>query len=273
MTPANFLEQLSGNYTSDITNARGIMQDTISILLADDESTFRESTADLLRIDGYHCETARDAQSALTIIGEGEYDVLVSDIKMPGNDQLELIQKVQEIAPGIRTILVTGYPSAETAIKSIKLPVTEYLAKPFEYEDLQAAIKSAASTSKSYKVLKNSKQRLDDWKKELGQIEETMLRDTSALSIDTFFSLTLAHIIGSLEDLRNLSNSFAAKDAAEQACHMFDCPRVETLVGTLTQSIDVLEKTRTSFKSKELYQLRKKIENVVTSVSSRRPQQ
>ncbi|MCP4604809.1 MAG: response regulator [Proteobacteria bacterium] len=243
------------------------MSSPTSILLADDEASFRESTAGLLRDDGYHCDTAVDAKSALQKIEEAQYDVLLSDIKMPGNDQLELIRRVREVAYGLPVILITGYPSTHTAIQSIKLPVVEYLTKPFEYEELVAAIGTAIATCNSYGMIKQSEKRVDNWHKELLNIKEKMTKKSSPLAVDTFYALTMSNIIGSLEDLQNISASLATRDSTQSACNMLDCPRITTLVDTLRNAIEVLEKTRTSFKSKELHQLRKQIEKVMRSVA------
>ncbi len=247
--------------------ASDTMASAIHILLVDDENTFRESTADLLISDGYHCDTATNAKSAIEKISESEYDVLISDIKMPGNDQLELIHKVKDIVPGLPTILVTGYPSVQTAIDSIKLPVIEYLTKPFEYDELVAAVSNAVTNRDAQKIVRKSEKRIDDWHKELVGLTVQMQNDFSPLTTNAYFTQTMVNIVASLKDLQNMTDLLPEKDSEESACSMFDCSRVKVLVDTISQTIDTLEKTRTSFKSKELYQLRKKLEKVIVSIA------
>jgi len=104
-----------------------------NILIADDEETFLLSTADLLRREGYHCDCAPDGKRAAEMLGKGEYDLLIADIKMPGNGNLELVREMPRLAEGLPVILVTGYPSLKTAMESFQLPVAAYLPKPVEW--------------------------------------------------------------------------------------------------------------------------------------------
>ena len=88
------------------------------ILIADDEETFLMSTADLLRNEGFECDCAPDATSAAQMLRSGDHDLLIADIKMPGNFELEFIRDLPQIAEGLPVILVTGYPTLDTAIQS-----------------------------------------------------------------------------------------------------------------------------------------------------------
>lgn len=102
------------------------------ILLADDEESFLSTTARLLRREGYTCDCAKDASTAIQMLREQEYDVLISDIRMPGNDDLELIREASQIAKGLPVILITGYPTVQTAIQSVGVNVSSYLVKPID---------------------------------------------------------------------------------------------------------------------------------------------
>ena len=89
------------------------------LLLADDEEIFLQSTADLLRLEGFSVDCAKDAHEAARLLREFRYDVLISDIRMPGNLDLALVHGISEPNAGIPVILMTGYPSAPTAIQAI----------------------------------------------------------------------------------------------------------------------------------------------------------
>ena len=89
-----------------------------SILIADDEDTFRQSTAYLLQQRGYKCDCAADGPEALRLFQSNHYDLLVADIHMPGNQDLGLIRRAQQVTGGMPVILVTGYPCLETATRS-----------------------------------------------------------------------------------------------------------------------------------------------------------
>jgi len=113
------------------------------ILIADDEESFLYSTGDILRREGYECNCALDAKSAVEMLRKKQYDLLIADIKMQGNSDLQLIKKLPEIVGRMPVILVTGYPSLSSAVQSINLPVVGYLIKPFEFTELLAGVQGA----------------------------------------------------------------------------------------------------------------------------------
>lgn len=79
-----------------------------TILLADDEPSFREATADLLRREGYACDEAASADAVQAALQQECYDLLIADIRMPGNPNLRIVRDAQNLVPGLPVILVTG---------------------------------------------------------------------------------------------------------------------------------------------------------------------
>ena len=106
------------------------------ILIADDEKTFLAAMAQLLCNEGFECDCAEDATEVLEKLSKKTYDLLIADIKMPGNSNLELIRQLSQTAPAVSIILVTGYPSQQTAIEAVQLPVAAYLVKPVDFPQL-----------------------------------------------------------------------------------------------------------------------------------------
>ena len=105
------------------------------ILIADDEETFLLSTIDLLRREGYECDGVKDAEAAVKVLRSKPFDLLVSDIRMPGNLELELVEAVLESGVGLPVIIVTGYPSVKTAITCLNLRTIAYLVKPLDFDE------------------------------------------------------------------------------------------------------------------------------------------
>jgi len=122
------------------------------ILIADDEESFLYSTADILRREGYDCSCASDARAATEMLRKESYDLLIADIKMQGNADLEFIKALPQIAEGMPVILVTGYPSLNSAIESIQLPVVAYLVKPFELNELLERVKDVITGKGLFKT-------------------------------------------------------------------------------------------------------------------------
>ena len=90
------------------------------ILIAEDEEAFARALAELLQRHGYACSLGRDAEEAKRALQEDGFDLLVCDLRMPGNDELGLIQWLQSEVPGLPVVLLTGFPSLETAIRSVE---------------------------------------------------------------------------------------------------------------------------------------------------------
>jgi len=131
------------------------MTDLGRILIADDEHTFLDSMADLLRREGHQCDCAPNAIVAADLLRRNDYDLLIADIKMEGNFELELIRDIPQIAGGMPVILVTGHPSLKSAIQSVQLPVVAYLVKPFEFKELLIHVQSSIKTYLFFKPVRN----------------------------------------------------------------------------------------------------------------------
>src|SRR3954468_10295075 len=110
------------------------------ILIADDEQLFLQSTAALLRKEGFHCTCAANGTVALEALSKEPFDLVLSDLNMPGNLQLELLRKGRSNWPETPLIVVTGAPSLPTAIESVRLGITDYLLKPVKFDNLLSSI-------------------------------------------------------------------------------------------------------------------------------------
>jgi CheY-like chemotaxis protein len=245
------------------------MAELARILIADDEPTFLRSTADLLIREGYECDTAPDARTAAEMLEREDYDLLIADIKMPGNPDLEFIRGMPQIARGLPVILVTGYPSLATAIQSVELPVVAYLVKPFELPELIEHVQASTQHYRVYRAVGSVRERVRTWHEELVAIEEALVYKPGAgatITVDAFLDLTLRNIVGALSDLRGLTEGIARADPEAEPCHLLNCPKLADLTEALARAIEVLEQTKGSFKSKQLADLRESLEERVKRV-------
>ena len=237
------------------------MTDRGSILLADDEATFRESTADLLRREGYRCDTVADGDSAFGRAEQGSYDLLISDLEMPGNEDLSLIRRIAERVGGLPVIIVTGFPSTRSAIAAIELPVSAYLVKPVRLAELLEKADAAVTRFRAYAALRRTEERLGEWRQE---IEAARTVEASSQvpgrTVDAFLTLTLRNVMGSLDDLSQLSRALAAPKETSYACQLVNCPRGLQLQEAVRETIRVLEETKNAFRSRTLATLRQQLE-------------
>jgi DNA-binding response OmpR family regulator len=248
------------------------MADSGRILFADDEMVFLSAMGESLRRAGYDCDGVSDAPAALELLrqakapGGRQYDLVISDIKMPGNSELRLVRELAEIAPGIPVILVTGYPSFDSAVQSIELPVVAYLTKPLRFEELLKYVRLAIGRSQNVRLVRNTRQRLQDWRLELDRIEQVMTGKTennASASVDAFMALTMRNLAGCLADLQRITEAMNMSAAGQSACQLLNCPRPAKLTEAVRKTIRVLEETKRSFKSKELAELRLELQELL----------
>lgn len=227
------------------------------VLIADDDEAFRTATKAFLRRQGFDCENAKDGSTAIEMLRNSEFDLLISDINMPGNAGLELVEKLPAIAAALPVILLTGHPSVQSAARSVRLQVVAYLVKPCDADELLSLSEQAIANYRAYRAVSSNRQKLETWARDLAQIEEVMRRSpvgTSGAPTEAYLSLTLSNILSLLLDLKRFTEALTQhpgqKDMLEQV----------TLHRAVKETIEVLERTKQSFKSKELGELRRRLE-------------
>jgi signal transduction histidine kinase len=111
------------------------------ILVVDDEANVLFTTTSILRQEGYDVEGVGSGAEALRAIHEKHYDLVLTDLKMPGVDGLAVLAEVRKRSPSTVTVMITGYGSVDSALEAIQLGAYEYLLKPTEVADLKLAVK------------------------------------------------------------------------------------------------------------------------------------
>jgi len=111
------------------------------ILVVDDEVIMRESLRDWLTDGGYSVETVERGEEALQAIGEQDFSLLILDLKLPGKNGLEVLREARAQNPKIHGIIITAYPSVDTAVEAMKIGATDYLSKPFSLDTMEKLIR------------------------------------------------------------------------------------------------------------------------------------
>ena len=117
-----------------------------NILIIDDEEMITVSLQKLLDREGYHVVTANEVAVALQKIKDADFDLIVSDVRMPDVDGIKGIQKIRNALkrsekPAVPEILITGYADLDKYEKAMRLDVTEYLYKPFDNSEFLRIVK------------------------------------------------------------------------------------------------------------------------------------
>jgi len=111
------------------------------ILIVDDEPSVLLTMTSILRQEGYDVDGVTDGASALQAIRDRYYDLVLTDLNMPGVDGLAVLAEVRQRSPDTVTVMITGYGSLDSALEAVQLGAYEYLLKPTEVADLKLAVK------------------------------------------------------------------------------------------------------------------------------------
>ena len=114
---------------------------------------------------GYEVETTNNPSEGLKKLAERDYGLVITDLKMPGMDGIELFDELKEIKPGIPVIIITAYGSLETADEAMKKGVVDFITKPFRKDHILFTIKRVLELAKVRKENIELKMRLDEQSK------------------------------------------------------------------------------------------------------------
>ncbi|QYO66207.1 sigma-54-dependent transcriptional regulator [Leptolyngbya sp. 7M] len=112
-----------------------------NILIVDDEQSYRQLLSLVFEGDGHIIRTAANGREAVDVIKKEPAHVIISDVKMPDMDGIELLRQVRELYPDVGVILVTAHASVETAREAFKLGADDFIEKPFDVEELKLIVK------------------------------------------------------------------------------------------------------------------------------------
>jgi putative nucleotidyltransferase with HDIG domain len=171
------------------------MPTTVSprILIVDDEVEITEILADLLS-DDYNCVRAGSAEQALVQLQESQFQLVISDITMPGMSGLEMIPHVKTLSPDTVVVMISGMQTVESAIGALRLGAFDYLMKPFDLRQVEAVVKRALE----HHDLVVAKQRYENHLEELVE-QRTAELDRALNSLEGAYRSTLKALTAALE--------------------------------------------------------------------------
>jgi two-component system, NtrC family, response regulator PilR len=114
-----------------------------SILIVDDERSMREFLEILLRKEGHEVSTASNVPDALARVGEGDLDLVVSDLRLGAGSGLDILRAVKERTPATEVVMITAFATTENAIEAMKLGAYDYVLKPFKVDELKLVLAKA----------------------------------------------------------------------------------------------------------------------------------
>lgn len=163
------------------------------ILIVDDEVEITEILADLLS-EEYECIRAGSAEQALALLNEHEFQLVISDITMPGMSGLEMIPHAKALSPETVVVMISGMQTVESAIRALRLGAFDYLMKPFDLRQVEAVVKRALE----HHDLVVAKQRYENHLEELVE-QRTAELDRALNSLEGAYRSTLKALTAALE--------------------------------------------------------------------------
>ncbi|CAG1065576.1 Cyclic di-GMP phosphodiesterase [uncultured bacterium] len=121
--------------------------ENLRIMLVDDDENVREALTEILSRRGWLVEDFSTAESAIAALKRQHYGVILADVNMPGLSGMDFLHLARESAPDVPVVMITGYPSIDLAVESIKFGAVDFLQKPFKAEELEIVIRKAAGNA------------------------------------------------------------------------------------------------------------------------------
>jgi len=238
-----------------------------TILLADDEEVFLEATHDLLEEEGFSCFKARNAQELSTSLNTIDFDLLITDLNMPGNQVLEMVDEIRKRFLAIPVIVVTGYPSIPSAVESVRLNVLEYMIKPIDYQNLLDVARQGVEHKQILRSVRKAREEVLHRADQLEKIEHTLSRFGNTIPNREMadFNFEPAESHGDQES----QGPSRATEQAGMATFPLELSSYVQLREALYETIEILQKTKGSFRSKVLADLRHKLEKLLKDTSPR----
>jgi DNA-binding NtrC family response regulator len=145
-----------------------------NILIIDDEPSIRSVLRDILEMEGYVVEEAKDGIDALSKVKKNKFDAAICDIKMPKMDGMELLERINILSPDTPVIMISGHGNIETAVEAVKKGAFDYISKPPDLNRLLITIRNALDKStlvQETKVLKKKIKKVDKVQTIIGEAE------------------------------------------------------------------------------------------------------
>jgi DNA-binding response OmpR family regulator len=150
------------------------------VLIVEDETIMRESLRDWLKEEGYEVDTAESGEEALQKIGEKEFGVAVLDLRLPGKDGLEVLREATAQNPKFKGVIITAYPSVETAVEAMKIGAVSYIVKPFAPDALEKAIEEVLGPVQA--EVKPKEGKVEEATAEIPVVEEAEVEEAIAIT-------------------------------------------------------------------------------------------
>jgi DNA-binding response OmpR family regulator len=242
-------------------NPPALPANPVRIIVAEDDPSARAMLGAWLHTEGYTYELYADATTALAALAVREFDLLISDVHLPDRDGPELAAAIGAPNEALPVIFLTGDPSLDTAMRSVRVRAAAYLVKPPDLDELRVLVQREAKAQRFRRALSASRRHLAEWDGELERLEHGVMANDTRPAVD-YLQVTVRHLGLLLGELDRSVSMLGADAAAREVLTQID------VLSSLRRTVAVLERTRESFKSKDLGELRKDLEGLLRRIDT-----
>ena len=156
---------------------------SLSVLIVDDDLALLEALPEALqlRMAGVTVETADSAEAALDRIADRDYDAIVTDIRMPGMDGLELLDEIRTRRPDTPTLIITGHGENDLVVHALRGGARDFIQKPIDRDYFVAALYRAIREHVANRQVKQRQVALESWAEELERVVEKLEGELRAM--------------------------------------------------------------------------------------------
>jgi len=185
----------------------------LSLLVVDDDKDVCEYLEDFLSHDGYRVVTASDPTEAIDVLRGDEFHICIIDLMMPKLSGIDLLEQIRKIDSDVAVIILTGYPSLETATASIEHDVSAYIKKPFSVDEFRSVIERIAR--KKGLVLRKEDELHQTIGRNIRELRKTRGLTLKQMSRRTKLSVSLLSQIERAESSASVSSLFKVATALD----------------------------------------------------------
>ena len=203
------------------------------ILVIDDEENIRSTLEEFLQMQGYRVNTASNGGEGLDLLGRYDYDLVLSDLKMPGIDGIAVIEWVRETSPGLPVLVMSGHATVDSTIRALRLGAYDYLLKPFGLDEIERTIENCLE-----------KRRLQKQNTELTEANER-LREVERIKDDLLATVSheLRTPLTAMKGFLNLMDHTGTDNFRSDQHHAVDAirdnvERLDVMVGNLLTLVE-----------------------------------
>lgn len=237
-----------------------------SILLIDGTLPSRESTAASLRQDGYECDRALDREQALCLLSSRSYDLVIADLPPSGRWVLEVLERAEQMEPGLPAVIIAESPCLETAIQAVELPVVAYVPTRVAYGDLRQIVQSAMAKTEWFRGVRRIRDRLRQCASELDDLSTIRTAPPQQGGPQESVRIpvtTLQGVASCLAELVGMVSRQRPERQVSHLCKLLQCPVWRVHQNSIYKAVMLLNETKRRFKSKELGQVRDMLEQLL----------